>query len=391
MEFLRGVKERVPKLFFVLNKVDLLTPQSLEEVDRFIKNILHRELGFPDGTLLYHTSAIKGESANKQTGDDAKWTESGLEAVKKEVLDFMIREKYFTLADALHGKYGEAIAAINATLEKMLAEKLTPINTMRKDISSITTAIQSLSLEMESQLKKCAEEKEKVDAKICARTKENVESYTMSMKKALDILLSDKHFPAEAASIASTMLPKHSSDLGTKLLGSMLELANKSIRSIIIHHTQAFARQRKTYAEILENNIAQNQTAENLINKFEINASALSDIFNTAEWDAPQPQVMDIFRKKTARFDTIRDFYKPLCVKNIAENIGIVENTAKRLVDRAWMEMQEEIREAYKLLLDGMKKIHRTKDEVLMKAENEAREEIGVLKGKIKELKRYVL
>jgi len=376
MEFLRLVKERVPKIFFILNKIDLLTPEGLGEVDRFIVNILTGDLGFPSGTALYHTCAIKGYGKG-----------GGLDAVKKDILDFMVKEKYFTLSEALSDKYSEAMDEVKRLLEEKLNKKLAPLDAARREITAITTAIQSLSLEIESQIKKSAEEKDAVDSIIIARTKESLEPYTQSVKKALDVLLGDKYFPAEAASIASTLLPRHANDLGARLFGGMIEQANRSIRSIVLNYTMAFSSLKKKYAEYLTGcNIRQPELNE-LMSRYEIGMADCHRIFDSAPFPTPQPQLTDIFRKKPARFEAIREFYEPLCVTCISGNISKASKQARAAVDTAWGGMQKDIRAGYQEIIDHMKQLHRSKREKLDREQEAAKGDIAFLREKLKEIR----
>jgi len=379
MEFLRLVKERVPKIFFILNKIDLLTTEGLDEVDRFIVNILTGDLGFPSDTTLYHTCAIKGYAKG-----------SGLDAVKKDILDFMVKEKYFTLSEALSDKYNEIMDETKNQLEKKLNGKLAPLDAARQEITAITAAIQSLSLESESQLKKTAEEKDAVDSVVNARTKENLEPYTQSMNKALDVLLGNRYFPAEAASIASTLLPKHANDLGAKLLGGMLEYANKSIRSIVLNHTVAFSSLKKRYAELLAGSNIKMQELNVLLSQYEISMADYHNIFNSAPFPTPQPQLTDIFRKKQTRFTAIREFYEPLCAECVSENINRAAKQACASIDAAWGNMQKNIRAAYQEIIDHLKKLHRAKQEKFDNEQEAAKGDIVFLREKLKEIGSYV-
>jgi len=376
MEFLGHVKERVPKIYFILNKVDLLTPEGLGEVDGFIRGILARDLGFPADTPLYHTSAIKGYEDG-----------SGLAAVRQEVLDFMVREKYFTLSEALRDKYNEATAAINSRLEEKLAALTAPQETAKAEIGAITAAIQALGLELEAEIKKCAAEKDTLDAQAGAWPKQNAADYNQSMTKALDILLTGQYFPTEAASIASTLLPKHADDLGSQMLGAILDIANKSIRSIALYHALAFSRLQKRYAELMKGSNIKPHEPDKFVNLLEINTAGQRAAFNSPAFPLPQPQMMDVFRKKNNRFETIREFYEPLCTECITNSVALAEKQAKTLVDAAWENMQKTISGGYHDMLGYLKRLHGEKQGSLEKAQGDVGEEAIFLKYKLRELK----
>ncbi len=115
VDFLHTVLKTVPRLFFVYNKVDLLNEREREMSQKFIRETLVNTFHFTFGIRLFPVSAKMMEGKPK---DSAAFEKSGLAAVEKEVIDFLIREKYFTLSEALLGKFNEAVSQLIALLEK---------------------------------------------------------------------------------------------------------------------------------------------------------------------------------------------------------------------------------------------------------------------------------
>lgn len=60
LEFLRHVKEKVPQLFFVLNKIDYLDEEELKEALAFYQRVLAEEIGWTDEFPVFCVSARKG-------------------------------------------------------------------------------------------------------------------------------------------------------------------------------------------------------------------------------------------------------------------------------------------------------------------------------------------
>jgi ribosome biogenesis GTPase A len=386
MEFLRQVKERIPKVYFILNKVDLLSAPELDEVEGFIRNILCKELGFPIDTVLYRTCALQGERARAGKDGDKAWEQSGLCAVRKEVLDFMVREKYFTLSEALSGKYSEIMADIKARLEKRLADINAPITAAQQEVNAAADAIQSLNLELESQLKRCAEERKALTARFDALTKESGERCAASIKKTLHEMLDGKYFPDEAASIAAAMLPKHAADLGARLLDAMIESANKSVRSLALHHALAVTNLQKRHAELLKGRGTAEEVAEKFTERVAITAANRAPLFDAAPWETPQPHLTDIFKNRATRLEAIRAFYEPRCVECAAANINQAAKQAHSLCDAAWGRLQGEIRASYQGMIDHLNPVLMAKKELLRKAQEGAKGDIALFKDKIREL-----
>jgi GTP-binding protein EngB required for normal cell division len=109
VEFLKEVKRYVPRIFFIINKIDQLTAEELTTLDSFVKTVLASDLSFATDTPLFHVSARNAPvpGADQSGRPDA----SGMDVVKTEIIDFMVREKYFTLSQAVTGKLKTALEA----------------------------------------------------------------------------------------------------------------------------------------------------------------------------------------------------------------------------------------------------------------------------------------
>ncbi len=106
-EFLKEVKRYVPRIFFIINKIDQLTEGELALLDSFVRKVLTSELSFASDAPLFHVSARNAGSGVATGAVDA----GGMARVKTEIIDFMVREKYFTLSMAVSGKLRIALAA----------------------------------------------------------------------------------------------------------------------------------------------------------------------------------------------------------------------------------------------------------------------------------------
>jgi GTP-binding protein EngB required for normal cell division len=96
LDFLRQVQEKIPRLFFVLNKIDYLDDPELEEALCFYKRILAEEAGWKSGFPVFCVSARKGLEA-KATEDPHRWTASGMAQLESFLIDFLAREKFNAL------------------------------------------------------------------------------------------------------------------------------------------------------------------------------------------------------------------------------------------------------------------------------------------------------
>ena len=111
LEFLRQVKERVPQIFFVLNKIDYLNEDEVEEALAFYKRILAEEVGWKSEFPVYCISARRGLEA-RMASDSSGWTASGMEQLESFLVDFLAKEKFNALTDAVCQRTLELIEAV---------------------------------------------------------------------------------------------------------------------------------------------------------------------------------------------------------------------------------------------------------------------------------------
>ena len=144
VEFLKEVLRAVPRIFFILNKIDLLTIDDLKKIDGFIQSILSNNLGFPRNTRMFHVSAKMGRSLANRPENDPSWSLSGMAAIRTEIIDFMVKEKYFTLSQAIRDKCRQALTSIQERLDIEHRELLSPAEDARRTYESMAHSLGSI-------------------------------------------------------------------------------------------------------------------------------------------------------------------------------------------------------------------------------------------------------
>ncbi len=118
VEFLKQVRDKVPRIFFIMNKADYLDVQDREAVVRFLRTVLSEHAGFDHDPLIFCVSALAALRA-KQENNETALTQSGLVEVEKHLLNFLIREKSAALSAAIAIKGADLLD--DATLRLRLA------------------------------------------------------------------------------------------------------------------------------------------------------------------------------------------------------------------------------------------------------------------------------
>ncbi len=149
VDFLTSVLKTIPRLFFVYNKVDLLNKNELEVSEKFITDTLISTFGFTLGVRLFPVSA---KMMARKLKDSEAFVKSGLAALEKEVIDFLLREKYFTLSEALTDKFQDALSRIVSSLEKNRDDINRPIIEMKEDLDTVLQLEKTANNEMSKTL-----------------------------------------------------------------------------------------------------------------------------------------------------------------------------------------------------------------------------------------------
>jgi GTP-binding protein EngB required for normal cell division len=132
LEFLKEIREYVDKLFFVLNKTDLVADGERSEVLGFVIEIIRTQIG-RDAVKVFPVSARLGLTA-RTSGDTILYEQSGLKALEEALASFLSGEKTAAFLAAVarkalrvlddeteQGAFGEA--ALQARTRAMQQEK----------------------------------------------------------------------------------------------------------------------------------------------------------------------------------------------------------------------------------------------------------------------------
>jgi len=108
IEFLQRIRQYVHKVFFVVNKTDLLEETERQEVLEFISQTLRRQLG--DGAARIFPLSSRLGLAARMAGDADAYTQSGLKDLEETLATFLSEEKAATFLMAVIDKAARILA-----------------------------------------------------------------------------------------------------------------------------------------------------------------------------------------------------------------------------------------------------------------------------------------
>ncbi|MFH0823998.1 MAG: dynamin family protein [Pseudomonadota bacterium] len=109
-EFLKSVKSRIGRIFFIFNKIDYLDGEERDTALGFFKKVLAEKMEATGDYPIFCVSARRGLDA-KLSEDSRLWIESGLNEVESRLVRFLASEKAGALREALGRKAGDVIEA----------------------------------------------------------------------------------------------------------------------------------------------------------------------------------------------------------------------------------------------------------------------------------------
>ncbi|MGD8981240.1 MAG: dynamin family protein [Desulfobacterales bacterium] len=110
LDFLRQVRQKIPRLFFILNKVDYLNAKERDQVLAFFREILAEHLDIEKDIPVFSISARKGLEAKVKQNKE-QWIESGVAELETYLVDFLVREKFSAMCEAISRRATDAVVA----------------------------------------------------------------------------------------------------------------------------------------------------------------------------------------------------------------------------------------------------------------------------------------
>ena len=141
LDFLRQVREKVPRLFFILNKVDYLNADERDQALSFFRKILAEHLEVDEDIPIFCISARQGLEAKVKHSQEA-WVESGVAKLEAHLIDFLVREKFAALCEAISRRAADAVETVLMGVRISLQALHLPEKTLEKKLSVFEQSLQ---------------------------------------------------------------------------------------------------------------------------------------------------------------------------------------------------------------------------------------------------------
>ena len=150
LEFLKQVKEKIPRLFFVLNKIDYLDEDEREDVLNFLKKNLEKS-GVNGKSKIFPVSAKQGLKG-KIKNDTNLIKKSKIKYVEKHLINFLAKEKSDALAKAIAVKISHSLNDILLNIDLEIKSLQMPLEILEEKMALFEKKIEELNYEKQSAL-----------------------------------------------------------------------------------------------------------------------------------------------------------------------------------------------------------------------------------------------
>jgi predicted GTPase len=108
LDYVRRLKSKTTRVFFVLNKSDYLQPDDRRTVMEFLRKVLAQKSFIDTPEMIFCVSARNGLAA-KQNGDDQALRMSGISELEDHLVRTLANEKIRWLVEAVRGKASDIL------------------------------------------------------------------------------------------------------------------------------------------------------------------------------------------------------------------------------------------------------------------------------------------
>ena len=140
VEFLRQVRSKVSRLFFIMNKVDYLNDEDRRAALEFLRKVLTEQAGVPAEMPIFCVSARLGLES-RRNNDQTLWTSSGLAEVEKHLVEFLANEKASALREAVSRKAADILGQALMRLRLARQSLELPLEELQRRVRLFEAAI----------------------------------------------------------------------------------------------------------------------------------------------------------------------------------------------------------------------------------------------------------
>jgi hypothetical protein len=319
LAYLHRLKSKTRRIFFLINKVDYLTPDEQHAVANFLRKVLSDESLIDSGEPIFGVSARLGLSA-KQNRDPDALKRSGMAEIEGHLVRYLATEKMQSLDEAIRQKASDVLSQASGEVELRAKALKMPLELLEQKSSEFAKALGAIEAQRLTIGDLLAGDRRRLVEDLETRIKSLREDESSKLARVIDDGLSR---PEEA----------WEEKVKLALSDTIEELFNNARE----HFVDAFSRQAE---DILSNH---RRPVDRLVDQVRRTAAEMFDIMFAPEG---QPETFRLAREPywlTERIDStlipdisrMIDRFLPLAIRRRGRRARIVEETNELILRNA--------------------------------------------------------
>jgi GTPase Era involved in 16S rRNA processing len=146
LAYLRQIKPKIGRTFFVLNKIDYLTSDERRKVADFLRRVLTDQSLMEPETPIFCVSARLGLSA-KQDGNSEDLKQSGLVQFEGYLESYLATEKMQSLSEAVRRKAADFLSQARGEVELRTRALKMPLEALERKTSEFARTLRSIEVQ----------------------------------------------------------------------------------------------------------------------------------------------------------------------------------------------------------------------------------------------------
>ena len=253
LSFLDNVKAQVPRLVFILNKVDYLDPSDSDKVVAFLQLVLQKQLHSAAPPYIHCISARQALAA-RQAEDPSLMAASGLVDFEDRVLRPLAQKKFSLLQIAINGKARAALADARLDVGLAIRSLRMPIEQLAACVTSFQDLLPQFEIQRQNAQDMLTGDRKRALQQLEEEADQLRRRASQHLKDVIDSAFSDQPSRAEAA--ARDALMEAIPVFFDEELGRLSDSFTAHIRQLFLPHqkraVELIDAVRRTAAELFE-------------------------------------------------------------------------------------------------------------------------------------------
>ncbi|PLX82278.1 MAG: Dynamin family protein [Desulfuromonas sp.] len=255
LEYLGRIRDRLPRIFFLLNKVDFLEAGDLQASLQFLRENLERHGDLEEAPRIFPISARKALQS-RVSGDESGWKSSGLQEVEEHLIDFLAKEKQHTLQAALARQACDMVDEGAMRLQLTLRSLELPLEDLQQRLDTFAQVLPEVEREQHAAADVLAGDRKRAIALLDAKVEEVRERARSAILPRVEEYLDGEEDPEEMEELVRLLMARETPPFFSAAMRSVGETVRKEATDLLTLNQQRSNRiiekVRQTAAELFQ-------------------------------------------------------------------------------------------------------------------------------------------